>query len=462
MIATVLLISPFWPWLAGKLQTGAIYGITLLVVLGVLVFVHEFGHFAVAKLFGVRVEQFALGFGKRLFGVRRGGTDYRVNLLPLGGYVKMAGENPFDNRSTDPAEFMNKPRWQRFFIAIAGPAMNILMAIALLAGLYMVHYRHADYVDQPVVIGAVEPNSPAAQAGLQPGDRIVRLASKQNPTWTDAVYEIALDAGQPLDIAVQRGQEILVKKIVPAPTGPDHSGSIGILPARSSVVTAIDPGSPAASAGFQLNDEIVAINGEALREPEDLISTIQKTGGHPIQITLLRDSQPVNVSLTPYFDNRVSPPRYRLGVGTNEKFHIDKLPFTQAVAQSVADNKRGSGLLLTVVERLFQGRAKLDQLSGPLAIGQATGQQVIKKDWASLIEITAMISLQLGIINLFPFPIMDGGVVLFLLIESIMRRDISLRIKERVYQAAFVLIVLFFVVVMYNDLSKMIPGMGRP
>ena len=457
MIATLLLFETFGQWL----QKGATYTITLLVVLGLLVFVHEFGHFAVAKFFGVRVEQFAIGFGKRLFGFRRGDTDYRVNLLPLGGYVKMAGENPFDNRSTDPAEFMNKPRWQRFFIAIAGPAMNILMAIALLTGLYMVRYEHADFQDQPVVVGVVEPNSPAAQIGLQPGDRIVRFANKQNPTWTDLVYEMAPNAGQPLEIAVQRGQEILVKQITPAADSRDRTGNIGVTPLIPSYVVGVEPGQAADRAGIRLNDEIVAINGEPISNPNDLIPAVQKAGGKPAQITLQRGNERLTVSMTPYMDSSQNPPHYRLGVQTKAKYHVDKLPFPRALAQSVETNKRNSGLLLTIVERLLQRRAHLDQLSGPLAIGQATGEQVVNRNWSALIDLTAMISLQLGIINLFPFPIMDGGVIVFLLIEGIMRKDISLRIKERVYQAAFVLIVLFFVVVMYNDLTRIIPGMGK-
>jgi regulator of sigma E protease len=450
MIVALFFASKFATWL----QTGAIYVITLLVVLGVLVFVHEFGHFAMAKFFGVRVEQFALGFGKRLFGFRRGDTDYRVNLLPLGGYVKMAGENPFDTRSTDPAEFMNRPRWQRFFIALAGPTMNVLLAIALLTGLYMVHYEHADFEDQPVVVGVIEPNSPAAQAGLQPGDRIIRLGNRQNPTWADAATEVALDAGQPLEIAVQRDSEILVKRITPVAEGRDRIGTIGVRPVIGSVVYEVDPNTPAAAAGLRVDDEIVAINGEKLLSPDDLIADVQKSGSHPTEVTVARGSQRFSVSLVPYMDAKAVPPHYRLGVRTMPKVHIDKLSFGAALSQSIAENKRSSGLLLTVVERLLQRRAHLDQLSGPIAIGQITGEQVVNRDWPRLTGITAMISLQLGIINLFPFPIMDGGVIVFLLIEGIMRRDISMRIKERVYQAAFVLIVLFFAVVMYNDLTK--------
>src|SRR5690242_15694771 len=137
-------------------------------VLGILVFIHEFGHYAVAKLCKVRVETFSLGFGKRLWGFRRGDTDYRISLLPLGGYVKMAGENPLLSRTGDPGEFMSHPRWQRFLIAVAGPAMNIFLAIAILAGIYTIHgYEHPIYEDQPAVVGWVQDGSPAQKAGLE-------------------------------------------------------------------------------------------------------------------------------------------------------------------------------------------------------------------------------------------------------------------------------------------------------
>src|SRR5512141_87077 len=159
----------------------------VVVVLGIMILVHEFGHFAAAKFFGVRVEQFAIGFGKRLFGLRRGETDYRVNLLPLGGYVKMAGENPLEARTGDPGEFMSHPRWQRFIIALAGPFMNILFAVVLLTGVFMAHDEQPVYLNQPAVIGAVDKDSPAEKAGLQAGDRIIRYEDMQNPTWEDVL-----------------------------------------------------------------------------------------------------------------------------------------------------------------------------------------------------------------------------------------------------------------------------------
>ena len=183
------------------------------VVLGIMILVHEFGHYAAAKSFGVRVDVFSIGFGKRLVGFKRGDTDYRISALPLGGYVKMAGENPLESRSGAPDEFMSHPRWQRFVIAIAGPAMNILLAIALLTGVYMVHYERPMFMDEPAVIGRVLENSPAAQAGIEPGDRIVRIDGEQNPTWEDVLLKVIVDSKVPIDLAIQRGDRVLEKTI---------------------------------------------------------------------------------------------------------------------------------------------------------------------------------------------------------------------------------------------------------
>src|SRR6267154_6253562 len=157
--------------------------VAVAVVLGFMILIHEFGHYAAAKLFKVRVEVFSIGFGKRLFGFRRGETDYRIAAIPLGGYVKMSGENPMDERTGDPGEFLSHPRWQRFVIALAGPFMNIMLAVALLTGVYMVHYEYPAVLDEPAVVGWVNPNTPAEKAGIQIGDRIVRVDDIQNPNW---------------------------------------------------------------------------------------------------------------------------------------------------------------------------------------------------------------------------------------------------------------------------------------
>src|SRR5689334_11598177 len=159
------------------------YIVPVAIILGFMILIHEFGHYAVAKLLGVRVEVFAIGFGKRLIGFRRGETDYRIAAIPLGGYVKMSGENPMDDRTDDPKEFLNHSRWHRFLIAIAGPAMNILLAVFLLTIVYMVHYEYPAYLDKAAVISGVRKDSPAAQAGLQAGDRILKIDGINNPTW---------------------------------------------------------------------------------------------------------------------------------------------------------------------------------------------------------------------------------------------------------------------------------------
>src|SRR5262252_1243435 len=211
----VALTSLAAPSLADKGPGGLIQVASIVCVLGVLVFVHEFGHYAVAKLCGVRVEIFSLGFGKRLWGFRRGDTDYRISAVPLGGYVKMAGENPMEDRTGDPGEFTSHPRWQRFLIAIAGPSANIVLAIAVLTGVFMFHHETPVYWNQPAVLGWVMDGSPAQKAGLQPGDKILSIQGVNDPTWEKVLFRIALNPDQQVSLDIQRGSEILHKTVVP-------------------------------------------------------------------------------------------------------------------------------------------------------------------------------------------------------------------------------------------------------
>ena len=425
---------------------GFISLIVTLIMLGVLVLIHEFGHFAVAKACGVRVEQFAIGFGKRLFGFRRGNTDYRVNLLPFGGYVKMSGENPLEGRTGDPAEFMSHPRWQRFLIAIAGPTMNVLLAVALMTGVFMV----AHPFDAPPLVAEVQPNSPAAQAGIQAGDKIVRINGKENPNWETVLSQITLNVNQPVNLEVQRGKEVLVKKVVPVATGKDQSGDIGVDLKSAIYVTSVQAGMPAASAGIRHGDEVLSIAGVPLRTGRDLVDRVQQSHGNPIPVVLNRGGQQITVNVKPVPDTSGA---YKIGIGIG----AEKLPFPQALRASVQKNEEYSGLIFELIGKLVQNRASIKQMSGPIGIGQAAGRAAFE-GWLELIMVTAMISLNLGILNLFPIPIMDGGVILLLGIEAIMRHDISIHIKERIYQAAFVFLVLFAAIVIYNDVVKIVPG----
>src|SRR3954466_7589434 len=257
------------------------------VVLGIMIVIHELGHHLVAKLCGVRVDVFSLGFGKRLFGFRRGDTDYRISALPLGGYVKMAGENPMEARTGDPSEFMSHPRWQRLLIAIAGPAMNILLAIGIVTGVFMVHYSHDWYLDQPTRVGWVDENSPAAKAGLKPGDLITQIDGLTNPLWEDTKAKIAISPGQPVDLVVKRGDQIINATLVPDTYGPSRVGEAGVEPAAGITVEALEASMPGQRAGIRKGDEILAINGIRLHSIGGLTHFLQDDKGKPVEITVM-------------------------------------------------------------------------------------------------------------------------------------------------------------------------------
>ena len=287
------------------------------VILGFMILIHEFGHFAVAKLLGVRVEQFAIGFGKRLFGFRKGETDYRINALPLGGYVKMSGENPMDERSGDPAEFMSHPRWHRFLIAIAGPAMNILFAVGLLTCVYMVHYEYPSFFDEPAVIGWVQQDTPAAKAGIQAGDRIVRIEGIENPTWEQVIPREALNPNQPLDVTIERDGKLLTKNIVPEAYGPNQMGSAGWAPKEASFpITDLETGMPAEKAGMKLGDQIISVDGQPITGLEAMIESLKRTRDKPIQIVVQRAGKPLSFTVTPVLSDIRGDQRYRVGVGS--------------------------------------------------------------------------------------------------------------------------------------------------
>jgi regulator of sigma E protease len=436
--------------------------IAVVVVLGFMILIHEFGHYAVAKWMGVRVEVFSIGFGKRLFGFTRGETDYRVAAIPLGGYVKMSGENPMDERTGDPREFLNHPRWHRFLIAIAGPIMNILLAVVLLTVVYMVHYEYPVYLDKPAVIEGVRKDSPAAEAGIQPGDRIVEIAGIHDPTWEQVQPREWMDPNQPLTVMIQRGSEVFQKTVVPKPVASLGIGSAGWFPKEPVVIGQLDPDLPAAKAGLRENDKVVAMDGKPIPSIETFIDSLQETKDQPVDLTVERSSQTLHFTLRPVLTSTEDPheQRYRLGFVNKGVTTVTTLPFPAALQLSLQQNKKYSALILELAKKLVEHKISMKVISGPIGIAQDAGYAAEQKGWTPLMELTAGISLNLGIFNLLPIPILDGGVILFLLIEGIMRRDISMSVKERVYQAAFVFLVLFAVMVIYNDLMKTIPGLA--
>lgn len=424
-------------------------------VLGVLVFVHEFGHYAVAKLCGVRVEVFSLGFGKRLWGFRRGDTDYRISLLPLGGYVKMAGENPMETRTGDPGEFTSHPRWQRFLIAIAGPVMNILLAIVVLTGVFMVRHEYFAFQKLPVDVFFVKPNSPAEKAGIRPGDRIVQIDDIQNPTWERATLEFQISPGQTLDVAVRRGGQVVHLKVVPEAIamGSERVGDIGLIPPE--VVGTVEPGYPAQKAGMQSGDVVLAANGSPIHDTEELLEILQQTKDTPVHLLVWRNGVENTYTVKPeLLDSGDAGKKYRIGfmTGSNER-----LPFVSAMATAYQECKENSLLIFRLVGKMIEYKASIKQMSGPIGIAKISGEAA-KQGLVPLLGVMALISLQLALFNLLPIPILDGGLMLMLLIEGIMRRDIRQEVKERVYQAAFVFLLVFAAVVIFNDVAKTLPG----
>ena len=430
--------------------------VAVVAVLGFMILIHEFGHYAVAKWLGVRVEVFSIGFGKRLFGFRRGDTDYRISAIPLGGYVKMSGENPMDARTDDPAEFLNHSRWHRFLVAIAGPLMNIVLAVVLLTVVYMVHYEYPAVFDEPTVIGWLIKDSPAAKSGLQIDDKIVRIDDIENPNWEQVETKGALSPGQPLEVTVNRNGQLITKTITPEPYGVDQLGMAGWSPKQPCVcITDLTPGMPAQKAGLKVGDQILTVDGKSVPALAAMVESLKQSQDKPITLTVRRGSEIKNFTLQPVMNDK----SYRIGV---ESFpsKVTTLPFVAALRLSIQRNERASLMILELVKKMLERKMSIRTIEGPIRIGQAAGEAASRKGWTPLLELTAAISLNLGIFNLLPIPILDGGVIMFLLIEGLLRRDISLRIKERVYQAAFVFLVLFAVMVIYNDLMKTIPGLA--
>jgi regulator of sigma E protease len=437
--------------------------VSMLVVLGIMVLVHEFGHFAVAKLCGVRVEVFSVGFGKRLFGFRRGDTDYRLSLLPLGGYVRMSGEAPGEASTGDPAEFNAHPRWQRILIGLAGPVSNFLLALGLMTGFYMMHNEVEAFRSQPANIDFVSDHTAAAAAGLKAGDVMTRFDGVTNPTWEQVSIRAAMNVGQTIPVDVKRnGQTVSTLLSVPNPQGSDDFDfdTIGFVPRMQEDpirVRQIEAGMPAANAGLKPGDQILSVDGLTLHSVDAMLAFLQQDNGRPIQLTAMRDGQTFQVALQPVMADEPNGRKlYRIGFAPNvPPFKIQQLPLPAALKQSVHFNLRYSGLIIEVLHRMVTRRFAVQDLSGPIGIAKQTGLAVEQPGWQPIIGLMSIISLNLGIFNLLPIPILDGGLIVLLLIEGVMRRDLNQEFRERLYQAAFVVLLIFAAFVMFNDISKL-------
>ena len=418
-------------------------------VLGVLVFVHELGHYMMARRLGVRVLTFSLGFGPRLLTVRRGGTDYCVSAIPLGGYVKMAGENPDEDRAGKDDEFLSKNKWERFQVLVMGPVMNIILALVVMA---VVLYQGAEvpaYETQPPVVGSVAAGSPAEAGGILPGDLIVTVAGDDVPTWEDLFLAVMPRAERELDVVVTRAGRTIAVLVTPEAQTQFELGDLGVLPEMRPQIRDVLAGEPAEHAGVQPGDVVVAIDGDPVAH-EALIERINASPDVALTLTVRRDGAERDIEVTPALRGDVG----LIGVSLSpyELRTIEPGPL-EAVQMSFERNYEWSGLIFSTLWGLLTRETSPRQLMGPVGIAQLSGGAA-QVGFVALFTLMAMISLNLGILNLLPIPVLDGGHIFIMALEGVSRRDFSVRVKEKMLLAGFVVLMMLMVTVIYNDLTR--------
>ncbi|MFN7984468.1 MAG: RIP metalloprotease RseP [Vicinamibacterales bacterium] len=420
-------------------------------VLGVLVFVHELGHFLAAKRIGIKVLKFQLGFNPTVLSVRRGDTEYSIGALPLGGYVKMAGESPDEPSTGGPEEFMSRTKWERFQVLIMGPAMNLGLAVLLTA---VVLYQGAErlaFETRPVVLGTVPADSPAGVAGLKPGDHITAVAGSTVATWEDFYVAVGAKPGRDVELAYTRDGNASTVHVTPkSPEGSRFEiGDIGALPDVHPHIRSVNPGDPADKAGFKAEDVVVSVNGEAITFSSDLKTAISKRPEQLITVNVLRNGQPMTLQATP----KRSGSTGLLGVAIGDETISVKPGLSGAVTMAFSKNVQYAGLIFQTVWGLITRETSPKQLMGPVAIAQLSGESA-QLGWIALFSLMAQISLNLGLLNLLPIPILDGGHIFIMAMEGVARRDFSVRLKEKMLLAGFVVLMTLMVTVIYNDLTR--------
>ena len=425
--------------------------LAFLFVLGVLVFVHELGHFVVARHHGVRCLTFSIGFGPKLLQTKRGDTVYCICAIPLGGYVKMAGDSPDDQREGKGDEFLSKSKWQRFQILIAGPAMNIILAVVVMT---VVLYQGAQvpaYEDDPPVVGSVADDSPAAAAGIRPGDRILSVAGREVDTWEELVYAVLPRADREVEVVLRSTDGIRTVNVTPAGRTEYNMGDLGIGPDVSPQIVSVSAlvSSAAVDAGILVGDVIEAVDGVEVTM-ESLVEKINASADRQLTLRVRRDGVVRDMAITPKAVDGVG----LIGVGLSayELHIVEPGPF-EAFTMSLDQNYEWSGLIFRTLAGLLTRDTPASQLVGPVGIAQLSGNAA-QIGWVSLFGLMSMISLNLGILNLLPIPILDGGHIAIMALEGVSRRDFSVRLKERMLLAGFAVLMMLMVTVIYNDLTR--------
>jgi len=436
--------------------------IGIVLVLGVIILVHEWGHFIVARRFGVRVDVFSIGFGPRLFGVKVGDTDWRLSAVPLGGYVRMAGQDIAEVDSSDqaptgaPDELMSKKRWQRALISVAGPTVNLIFPILLLSAYYLIAgVPYAAFLNKPIVVAA-PPAQLSTSNSLQSGDHVLSVNSLKNPTWEQAqVFLSRVAPGTSLSVEVENNG---VTRTVSLPWKNDPgSRPFGYypIPARISEVAS---GTPASHAGLRGGDVVRSIDGQKIEYWDQFVDLVRGSGGKTLQLEVERGGQTLSLSVTPKQGIAdTTDTKYQIGVAPEPALAYKRVGLVQALSESRSRTWEIVEETFGVFGKLFSGRVSVKQLQSVVGISRAAGEAVAQGPF-TVISLMALISVNLGILNLLPIPILDGGHILLLSLEGIRRRDFSLAFKERFIQVGLVFLLVLFAYVMYNDVVRLLPS----
>jgi regulator of sigma E protease len=419
-------------------------------VLGVLIFVHELGHFMMARRIGVRVLTFSLGFGPKILSVRRGDTEYCLSIIPLGGYVKMAGENPDDARSGSADEFLSKTKWQRFQVLVMGPIMNLALAFIVMA---LVLYQGAQvpaFRQEPVVVGSMQEQSVAKAAGVLPGDHIVSVDGQPVENWEEFDMAVVGKAKREISLGIDRAGKPVEIRMVPASETKYEFGTVGVLPIMRPQIVDLTSNSAAREAGLLPGDVILGAAGEKGVSRDRLVELIKASGGHPVVLDIQRGSATQKVSVTPH--NVSGTMMIGAQLSELEQRTIEPGPI-EALKMSAVQNWTWATQIVQTLGGLFTRSTSVKQLMGPVAIADLSGTAA-KQGWISLFSLMAMISLNLGLLNLMPIPVLDGGHIAILAMEGVSRREFSMKVKEKMLLAGFVLLLMLMVTVIYNDLTR--------
>jgi regulator of sigma E protease len=425
---------------------------TFLIVLGIIVLVHEFGHFVAARLMKIRVEVFSFGFGKRLYGKQIGATDFRVSLFPLGGYIRMAGEEEFDPEHPKADEFMAKNRAQKIFTLLMGPFMNVLLALVLIVIVNMGGVEIDAYKLEKPVIGYIAKGSPAEKAGLLPSDTLLAINSRKTTNWKEVEITIGTNPKESLKIDFLRQNKPLSTHLNVISSSPYEIGYAGFYWQLPAEIGQILKNYPAWKAGLQPGDMITAVNEQPITNYFELADIIHQAPGKLLRLTYKRGGRILSSQLTPVNENGVGL------IGFNAKIAATKISYglIAAIQNSFQEASRLTFLTFNAFKKIIQRKISVKSLSGPIEIARVS-QQMLVSGFANFFMLIAFISLQLGIVNLFPIPGLDGGHLLIFTVEAIIRRDLNQKLKTVLIYIGFSFLITLMAFVILNDIAKTLP-----